>query len=168
VLFRSLGETIPPALAALTMACLAKQPKDRPASMGAIEAALLSDESGLSRRVGMLVVGLAAVAVGAGLVLAFKPKPEVVPAPVAVEAPPPPPPVLEAPVAVSEITLAVDTHPSGAKLTRRDTGEVLGTTPFERKLAKADLLPLRIELPGHQALERELKLDQSQRLDITL
>ncbi|MFZ5444420.1 MAG: serine/threonine-protein kinase [Myxococcota bacterium] len=166
----ALGETIPPAMVALTLACLAKKPNDRPASMAAVEAALLNEDSGLGRKVGMVAVGLLAVVAGVLLVLALKPKPDPTPTPVVavappVEALPPPPPP---PTELAEVTLTVDTQPSGAKLIRRDTGELLGTTPFERKLGKAELLPLRIELAGHQPLERDLKLDQSQRLDMTL
>jgi serine/threonine-protein kinase len=135
----TLGESIPVGLQALVYACLAKQPKDRPASMGAVEAQLLSEDSAFR-----------------GVALAA-------PAPAAVVVAPPPPPPAE-----TEVTLAIDTHPAGAKVVRIDTGEVLGVAPFEKKLARADLLPVRIELPGYVSLERELRLDQSQRVDMTL
>ncbi len=158
-------------LQALVYACLAKQPKDRPASMGAVEAQLLSEDSAFRGVALKAAVGLLAVVVGAAVTTwALRPAPAVTappplaaPAPAAVVVAPPPPPPAE-----TEVTLAIDTHPAGAKVVRIDTGEVLGVAPFEKKLARADLLPVRIELPGYVSLERELRLDQSQRVDMTL
>ncbi len=167
----ALGESIPMGLQALVYACLAKQPKDRPASMGAVEAQLLSEDSAFRGVALKAAVGLLAVVVGAAVTTwALRPAPAVTappplaaPAPAAVVVAPPPPPPAE-----TEVTLAIDTHPAGAKVVRIDTGEVLGVAPFEKKLARADLLPVRIELPGYVSLERELRLDQSQRVDMTL
>jgi eukaryotic-like serine/threonine-protein kinase len=167
------GEPIPPALAALTMACLSKQPNDRPGSMGAIEGALAA---AVGKKKSPLVVGgvLAACALGAVGFALTRPAPETI----ASKLPPPPPVVAEAPKPVEvpaapkapePISLAVTTQPPGAKVTRLDDKTVLGTTPLAIKLApRTEPVTLKLELPGYEPAQRELVLDQSQRLELTL
>ncbi|MFT3711425.1 MAG: serine/threonine-protein kinase [Archangium sp.] len=162
-------EPIPPALSALVMACLAKQPQDRPASMGVVEGALAGRElesSGPPWK--MIAAGLVAVVIGSALVFALRPAPkldEPVPSAAAQTPTPTPPPV----VAAEDVTLAITTQPPGARVVRTDTGLLLGVTPLEFKSPRRNQpTTLKLELAGHEPLERAVVFDQNQRLEFTL
>ncbi|MBL8914274.1 MAG: serine/threonine protein kinase [Archangium sp.] len=158
-------EPIPPSLAALVTACLAKKPADRPASMGAVDGALtggavIQPSSARPWKPIALAAAVLVALVAGGLALRPKESPtqlEVVP--------PPPPPV----VLLDEVTLKITTQPEGARVTRGDTGEVLGVTPLDFKSARRTMpTPLRVELNGFEPLERAVVLDSNQRLEFTL
>jgi hypothetical protein len=50
----------------------------------------------------------------------------------------------------------VQSTPPGARVKRRDTGEILGTTPVQIAANTGDAIPLRIEKPGYLATEPTL------------
>jgi serine/threonine protein kinase len=169
------GDPIPVALRALVLQCLEKAPEQRPQSMLALAEALLPFESelppsafvpsgpvaskqelGLRRwtRGAAVVVGFL-LAVG-GLVQLWPQEPSA-----GTRGPPrwaEPVPKRHA-VEPEWVNLALVSTPSGAQVTRLDTGERLGVTPLSRKLLKS-LLPLgiRYELEGHEPLEQSVLL----------
>ncbi len=202
------GELIPPGLRALTMACLAKSPSDRPQSMAKV-AELLRDQGALSselseaelraaglppprpgRRWGLLAAsGVGAVAVAIALVAALvmptsRPvqatsavEPES-PAPIvtvtdtntntaaAVEVSPEPAPE---PAQMAPLRLEVLSSPSGARLLREDTGELVGVTPLSMELERAEgSTPMRLELSGHKPRAIEVPRDRDARLEVSL
>ncbi len=176
------GEPIPAGLVSVVMRCLAKDPDARfqtgedlalalaPFASGtaaALEA--VPDEPIRTTMVPKVLLGIGvtvALVVAATMVLRISPPvvkvadpaaeaPVVVeaavPAPIAVVAPPP-----------AEVTalvkLEVNTVPSGAKVTRLDSNEVLGLTPLTVQLPAAAALGLRFEHDGSQPVQRELSL----------
>ena len=163
-------EPVPAELAALVDACLAKKPAERPASMAFVEEVLAGAPPGPNKAGRGFLVAALAMVLGAVLVVGLWPTPASAqrPAPlVAARAAPRllPPPVVGPP----DVTLWVTTQPAGALISRLDSGAALGRTPLEVRLPRtATPLPLRIELAGHQPLERTLLTDQSQRLEVAL
>ncbi len=159
------GEPVPADLAALIRVCLAKRPEDRPANMAVVEAAavqapLLLTRLHRQRRGPWGVAALVAVALGLTVGFVRQPGPWVIPLP---------PPSIRAGPPVDLVTLWVETEPPGALVSRVDSGEPLGRTPMEVKLARAaTTLPLRIELAGYAPLEREVSNELNQRLELTL
>jgi serine/threonine-protein kinase len=170
-------EPVPAELTALIEACLAKNPALRPASMAVVAAALrgapLVRPAARPHRaqLGFIASGMAAVALGAVLVAGLWPTPapaaQVPPRSLAAREMRPLPPPVE--VVPSEVTLLVMTEPPGALVSRVDSGEPLGRTPLEVRVARATTaVPVRIELAGYQPLERSVSTDQSQRLEVAL
>jgi len=89
------------------------------------------------------------------------PAPEPEPAPV--EAPPPEPPVAPP----EEVVLRVETTPAGATVSL--DGEVLGETPTELTVPRSEQpRTLRLERDGYRPLEREVRPEMSQLLQIGL
>jgi serine/threonine protein kinase len=72
-----------------------------------------------------------------------------------VEAPPEPPPV------PATVRILVASHPVGATVTRVDTGEVLGITPFDREFPRGGTIELRFSLKGYAELTHTTKLEDS-------
>lgn len=95
---------------------------------------------------------------------------------------PPPPPVsqLEA-VKIAEaerraveakrpltVVVAVESTPEGARVTRVDTGEVLGATPLDVTMAKGGQATLRLEKDGYVPAESTLSLNADVQLSLPL
>ncbi len=73
------------------------------------------------------------------------------------------------PAAPAQVTLDLASTPVGAKVTRLDSGELLGTTPFKVALAPSEeKLKLRFELDGREPTEREVLLTRDLSLSIDL
>lgn len=171
------GEAIPKQLHELVMACLSKSSDARPPSMAGVSTWLENVLQGPAPRsappVGLIAAGVAGVLlVGTGIFFATRPAPvpEVKVAPVAqapvVVTPPPTPPVIGPP---AEVTLSLITKPPRARVIRLDSGEVLGLTPLELSLARAEEpLRLRFELAGHLPVERGTSLQSDQSLELSL
>jgi hypothetical protein len=115
-------------------------------------------------RMVLVAVGLIALVAGGGY-WALKPYDEAILAP-----PPPPPPVVEAPKPPEQIVFDIQSSPTGARVTRVDTGAQLGIAPLEVKLEKRDgaTVTLRFELEGRQTLERSLSLSRNSSLSVDL
>jgi serine/threonine-protein kinase len=114
----------------------------------------------------LIAVGLIALVAGGGY-WALKPYDEAILAP----PPPPPPPVVDAtPKPPEQVSIDVQSMPAGARVSRTDTGEQLGVTPFEAKLDKKDgaTVTLKLELDGRQSVERPLSLSRSAALSVDL
>ncbi len=161
-----LRERIPPALAALAMRCLAKDPASRPQAMAEI-AQSLAPYARARRRFPLAVAAMAGAALVAGtLVGLYALRPDAKePAPVVVPTATAPPPAAEP----DRVTLSVDSRPRGATVIRLDTGEALGTTPVELTVGRADReVPVRVELAGYQPLLRSVRLDRSISVEVTL
>jgi hypothetical protein len=171
----SSGEPLPPALARLTLRCLAKAPEERPRKLEEVITALLEGVEqgpgdGAENQRPTLSVALPAPGLGgwrggvgaAGGILAllaggliFWPGAE-----------PSSPGVAEA---LAPVTLTVRSVPQGARVVRSDTGEALGVTPLVTELPRrAEPLGLRVELAGHEPLEREVRLDSHAVLELPL
>ena len=171
------GEAIPKQLLDLVASCLSKSTDARPPSMAAVSTWLDRTLQGPTPRPpakGLRVAGVASVVIGllatVGMLALRTPEAPtvqpVVQAPVVAPTPPQPEPVAAAPTSV---TLSLVTAPRGASVSRLDTGEVLGLTPLELRLPKADRpLRLRFELGGHQVLERETSLQSDHALELSL
>jgi hypothetical protein len=79
----------------------------------------------------------------------------------------PPEPVV--PATPKSVTLDITTVPLGAKVTRLDTNEVLGVTPFKLEAARLDApVSLRLELAGRQSVERLVTLASNVALSVDL
>jgi eukaryotic-like serine/threonine-protein kinase len=172
----SSGEPLPPALARLTLRCLAKEPEQRPQRLEEVLAALWEGaEPGPARGAedrrptlpvpvpvprpgrgrGWLGAAGGALALLVGG-LALWPEAEPAPSP-------------SRPAALAPVTLTVRTTPEGARVVRSDTGEALGVTPLVTELPRrAEPLGLRVELAGHEPLEREVRLDSHAVLELPL
>ena len=169
------GEPIPARLLELVAACLQKNADDRPPSMAAVSTWLEGAVRGPPPRA-LPSKGLVAAGVGAAVVLllglgfALRPAPAPVVQPLAQPVLPPPLPPPEPVVAEpSDVALSLVTTPEGASVSRLDTGEALGVTPLKTRLAKDEKpLRLRIELAGHQVLERETSRQVDQALELAL
>ncbi|MDP1824042.1 MAG: serine/threonine-protein kinase [Archangium sp.] len=164
-------EPVPPALASLIAACLSKQPSARPPTMEAVGAALTQPTPRPRRRprfTGLaMLAGLTLVlSSGAGL---SSPEAIAAPAPTGMTGMTMMTERSEVTAAeVEEVTLWVETQPPGALVSRLDTGETLGRTPLEVRVERAANVPLRIELEGHTTLERDVSIEESQRLEYML
>jgi serine/threonine-protein kinase len=172
------GERIPPALADLVEACLEKQTSARPPSMASVEAwlgrALTSGASVAAQpapRGGKWLPGAAAAAavlVTVAVLAARHVPSSAVPAPPQ----PLPAPVEQLPAAgalPSLVSLSLTTSPPGAHLTRVDTGELLGVTPWVGSMQRsASALKLRIEAVGYEPTERDISLAADATVDLAL
>jgi hypothetical protein len=106
------------------------------------------------------MVGLSAATVALLLFVAAWPRPEPVPAP---------PPVVSAPAISSMVTIAIETNPAGATVTRGDNGEVLGITPLKTLQTRSDKsLSVIIEAADHVAVTQDLSLSSDTRLQLEL
>jgi tRNA A-37 threonylcarbamoyl transferase component Bud32 len=128
-----------------------------------------------------LVVGalLAAAVAGAGAVFYVRQQSPSQAAPTASAtsepgspaAPPAPtgelPPV--APAAPEKVTISFSSLPSGAVVTMKDTGEVLGTTPFDREMPPSETpLSVVFKKPGYEETEQPLVPKSSGPLNASL
>jgi serine/threonine-protein kinase len=170
------GEPIPPRLKTLVMACLAKQPAQRPATMDVVSTTLAHALEPRSAWVGpaLAAAGLVLLA-GIGWTFRAGDRPEPRPppaqtrAPAALAPPPAPPPEPPAEAKVPEVSLSLTTTPPRAAVTRVDTGQALGVTPLTLSFPRdATRLRLRFELPGHTRLEREVSLQVDQSIELSL
>ena len=67
------------------------------------------------------------------------------------------------------VSVQVRSTPTGARVTRADTGEVLGLTPLTRSLGRpGGPVVLRVELAGHETLEKSVPLASNVALDVAL
>jgi serine/threonine-protein kinase len=182
------GEFLPRGLSDVAMKCLAKKPEDRYASSEELAQAL--EEYASPRRLGesgilnvktlpdneaiaamrphpgrtLLIVGLLVAMVGGGAFWALKPYDKALDEPQQPKAV-----VVEPPRAPEKVTLDVSSEPSGAKVTRVDTGEVLGVTPLKAELDRAETqVALRLELEGRQHAERSVSLAANSALSVDL
>jgi hypothetical protein len=170
------GEPLPPELERLTLCCLAKEPEERPRQLAEVLAALREEwvdvreseerrptqplpahgAEGPRRRRRWAAAGGVLTLLAGGLVLWPGSEQAAPPAEAGAEAPAP-------------VTLTVRSVPAGARVLRADTGEVLGVTPLVREVPRRDTpLGLRVELAGHAALEREVRLDSHVLLELPL
>jgi hypothetical protein len=168
------GEPIPAELAILVRRCVEKDPDRRPQSMAEVAKLLepLAEGTapvGRARRAALAPV-LAVVAIVAVIGGAFGyralSQPTTIVQPVGVviaptsRAPPPVP---------AKVRLEVRTDPAGAKVMRLDTNQPLGETPLDLQLERADGdVPLRIERDGFQTLERTVRLERDNTIDLSL
>jgi eukaryotic-like serine/threonine-protein kinase len=174
-------ERIPAALRAVVLRCLAKDSVDRFRDMAALEAALAQalQPPPRRRRGGTLLTAcallLGLLAVGFTVLRDRRPAP--VPQAVALVAPGVKVPPAPTPGAVPEaadvppamLSLQVRTQPSGAKVERADTGEVLGTTPLLTEVPEADgKLLLRLSAPGHLPVVRSVSAQGHVQLEVRL
>ncbi|MBK7863624.1 MAG: protein kinase [Archangiaceae bacterium] len=176
------GELIPRGLADVVMKCLQKKADDRYASAEELAHALEpfsgrptavdvapaeSDSAAIAAmqpRPGrmLLVAGLLLALVGGEGYWALRPYQE----PTAPTPPPPPPAVAPLP---EQVVLEIQSSPSGARVSRTDTGEQVGVTPLEVKLDKAaGTVTLKFEHPGRQPLERAVSLAHHNSLTVDL
>nr|WP_245920113.1 serine/threonine-protein kinase [Melittangium boletus] len=179
------GEPIPPALAHLTLRCLAKEPEARPEQLAEVITSLLMDSPGSSllppeerptqpvrvplalvaRRPGTLLAAglLAATVSGFGLWWASAPSGAPSASEAVVAAAPKPAP------APAPVSLTVRSVPEGARVVRADTGETLGVTPWVASLPwSASPLGLRVELAGYNPSEHKVSLEASATLEVPL
>jgi eukaryotic-like serine/threonine-protein kinase len=171
-------ERIPAALRAVVLRCLAKDSVDRFRDMAALEAALAQALQPPPRRKrGATVLTACALLLGllaVGFTL-LRDRRQAVPQTVALaapaaEVPPAPAPAPgAAPVPAPMLSLQVRTQPSGAKVERTDTGEVLGTTPLLTEVPEADgKLLLRLSAPGHLPVVRSVSGKGHVQLEVRL
>ncbi|MBL8956291.1 MAG: protein kinase [Myxococcaceae bacterium] len=175
------GEHLPYALADVVLKCLQKRPEERYASCEELHQALepfagrtppvdltpapatdvaaieaMKPKTGRNVLLGVLVL----LALSGVAFVALRPSAE--PAPVA-------PPVVDTPKGPEQIVMEIQSSPTGAKVTREDTGEVLGTTPLEVKLEKREgMVTFRFELEGRQTLQRAVSQSRNNALSVDL
>ncbi|RKG91741.1 serine/threonine-protein kinase [Corallococcus terminator] len=181
------GEPMPPALAALVMRCLAKEPEARPQQLAEVTTALLllpaltaepahlapveelerptvrmRMPSALRDRRLQVSAALAALALVSGITTWKGLHPARTPeADVAQVAGAPAVAGRPAAGATDAVTLTVQSSPPGAKVVRVDTGEELGVTPLTKALERRSMpSQLRVELAGYVPLERAVELKQ--------
>lgn len=176
------GEPIPTALSRLVMACLAKLPEERPASMDEVCAALQAGTAPTAKvpamnlpgfqgsRKGLVMVvasGLLVLAV-TGVALGLrtqKSDDELVPLPIAISAQRDEPRD-EKPTTVA---FSIATSPPGASVSRSDTREKLGVTPFTIEVQRGSTpINLELTLDKHQPAYRQVTFDSDQRLEVAL
>ncbi len=175
-------EPIPRGLIEIVNKCLQKKPEDRYSSSAELVAAL--DPFVYSGRTVVATAAQLAAADGDGLAGLW---PSRTPRVVAafglalllgaggywlLRAPEAAPVVLEEPAPVvlaKKVTLEVASHPEGARVTRLDTNELLGITPLKLETDRLDKpLALRLELAGHQPMERQVALINNASLSVDL
>jgi serine/threonine-protein kinase len=66
------------------------------------------------------------------------------------------------------VTLRVESEPAGARVTREDTGELLGTTPLSVPVAATQRLGLVLSLEGYAEEHRALSLASDASLKVSL
>jgi serine/threonine protein kinase len=178
------GELIPAGLKQIISRCLEKKPEDRWNSAAELAAALepyvhtgntvitvlpqLPEDELLAGRASsvpkLMAAFAAALLLGAAAFWALR-NPE----PVAEAAVPREPARVAAVVAPVQVTLEVSSQPAGAKVVRLDTQQAVGVTPLKFSAEKAESsIGLRLELPGHQSVEREVSLSANVALSIDL
>jgi serine/threonine-protein kinase len=166
------GEPIPAELAILVRRCVEKDPERRPQSMADVAKVLEPLAQGTApmgrtrRSVLASVLGVVTIVAVVGGAFGYRAlsKPETVVQPVAVMVRPSP-----RPSAPARVRLEVRTDPAGAKVTRLDTNQALGDTPLDLQLDRAEGdVPLRIERDGFVALERTVRLERDNTLDVSL
>ena len=142
------GERVPPQLDALIMSCLAKHASERPEMRQFLqeEESLLCRALRPPRRRGRLGLGAASLlAIGA---LNFEPMPA---------------------LPAQTVTVTVSSQPAGALVSRVDTGQPLGRTPFAVALPRSESgVALSFELPGFVSQEHTVVADQPRQLEVTL
>ncbi len=184
-----LGEPISAALVSAVMRCLAKDPDARfqtgeelAHTLAPFASGQMSNDDQLAGRTTMVPKVLLGIGVSIALVVAavmvLRIGPPVVrvadPASeptVVVEAAVPPPvpaPIDVKPEAIALVKLEVDTVPTGAKVIRVDSNELLGTTPLAAQLAPVAALSLRFEREGSQSVQREVALSSNVVLTVDL
>ncbi len=179
------GERIPAALRAVVLRCLAKDPVDRYRDMAALEASLSAalvppprrTRGGRYLALGALLVGL--LVLGASVLRERRAT--------ARRAPVPPPPAASLPTPAVEplpavpltapkaaaplprLSLQVRSEPSGARVERVDTGEVLGATPLQAELPETQgKVVLRLTALGHQSVVRTVSGQGNVQLEVRL
>jgi serine/threonine-protein kinase len=188
------GEAIPKGLAFLVNKLLMKNPDHRYASAEELAVALepfvsgdlskidpqavLDDEKAAqaiapSKAPKMIAALLAVGVLAAGAWFMFLNKSEPAPAPVETvkvePAPAPTPEPVAAPAKPEQVSLDLASFPAGAKVSRTDTGESLGVTPFKLDLPKGDgKLTLRFEAKDRQSVERDVLLTGNTSLSVEL
>jgi len=175
------GERVPALLRASVLRCLAKDPVDRFRDMAALESALAQALLPPPRKrlggtllttsallLGLLAVGYTVLRDRRSTAPAPKPEPvAVAPLPQVVSPSGPLPAVEAAPPAM--LSLQVRTQPSGARVERADTGELLGTTPLVTLLPEsAGTLSLRLSAPGHLSVVRTISAQGHVHLEVRL
>ncbi len=162
------GEKVLPGLKAEIYRALEKDPQARHPTMEAFSQALAPYElrnagrasstrraAFLAGSVGLVAMfGVAVSRLGAGVPVA--PPVLAIPERVPVEVPP-------------TVHLTVGSTPSGARVTRKDTGLELGVTPLGVVLPRDEApLVLELSLAGHRPTERVVRLDANTALDVSL
>ena len=65
--------------------------------------------------------------------------------------------------------LEIQSSPTGARVSRNDTGDLVGVTPLEVKLDRAEgTVTLKFELEGRQTIERQVSLARNNSLSVDL
>ncbi len=164
------GEPVPPVLARLAMDCLEKKRDDRVASMAEVRqrldgTALVLERRPRTRAALASHLGLATLAL-ALLSTAMGPDGST-----EARATPARPRALASPLGpvASLTTVELVSTPPGAAVSNAETGAALGVTPLELTLPRGhEALTLQLELGGHAPERRVLRLDENQRLELSL
>ena len=175
--FRSVTSPLPPALEDLIMACLKKEPRDRPDSTKEVANRLQEILDGLGgggrsallanavrdRRVWLGVAGVALLLIG-GFAFPRRRNRPAVPAPSAeMTAAPAPPRVPET------VELKFQSSPPGATVLRVGDAEPLGTTPFSASFDRSSRIEVfEFRLPGWQVGRKDLSLLENAAVEVGL
>jgi serine/threonine-protein kinase len=185
------GERIPLGLRSLVLRCLEKDPQSRPQSMAELERLLTPylAPAAIRPRWGRRAVASAAALASLFAVAAViqlgrvdVPASRVIPTASAAEA-------LSAPSAQGKVAIApaarstrqvtapprdpgtvvmVKSLPAGAQVVRMDTGEPLGVTPLELRVAEDERFRVRLSMRGHAPAERTVSAEGSHALSVRL
>ena len=161
------GEPVPETLRRLVAACLEKDPEKRPQSMtevvnaldGVLQAQPGTQAPAQTRSAAPLVAaGIAALLLATvGLTFAARKDPLVAPVQ---------PPAVVIPV---EVEAVFESSPPGADVSRADTGEVLGTTPFTARVKYAPGgFGVKLLLAGHEPAEARVVTDRNSVVQVAL
>jgi serine/threonine-protein kinase len=175
------GEAIPPNVAAVAIRCLKKRPEERYSTMAAVADAI-EQQAGARRRipipkgsslavpVGLVVLAIAGyVAVKSGIAeQAGKPEnARATPSPT--PQPPPraePPPTPKPP---NHVVVEFISKPSGARVTRVDTGEVVGKAPGKFRLSRENgERKFRFNLDGYEQMVAPVDLSKDGSASVAL